>query len=169
MLTRAQKEGLVSNLADSFSKNPNIFLVNYTGVDTLGMNALRKVLKPLAQFRVVKKTLFARALRASQLSKDPVQSNAQIAIAFGFSDPVAAAKALSEFAKAHETFNILGGIVDREPLEAADIVRLALLPPREVLLGQLVGVLAGPIRNFVSVISGPQRGLVTILSKRSTT
>ena len=167
MLKKAEKEELVCSLTKALQDNPNVFIVDYSGVATPGLNALRNTMRQRARFQVVKKTLFARALGAAGLSSDAAATKTQIAIAFSFSDPAEAAQALFNFAKEHETFTLLGGILDREAISGADVARLAVLPPRKILLGTLLGVLAGPIRNFAYVVSGPQRGFVSVLSQRS--
>jgi len=82
-------------------------------------------------------------------------------------DPVAVAKVLKDFAKekGNEALVIKGGILGDKVLEKEQLLALADLPPREVLLAQVVGTMAAPIQGLVTVLSGPARGLVTCLSQ----
>ena len=75
-----------------------------------------------------------------------------------------AAKVINNFAKDHEALKIKEGLLGKKLLRPADVTALAELPSKEVLLAQLLGVLNGPARGFVTVLSAVPRGLVTLLS-----
>jgi len=85
-------------------------------------------------------------------------------VAFAYGDPAAAAKVISNYAKDHEALKIKDSLLGTKLLQSAEVNQLADLPSKEVLLAQLLGVLAGPARGFVSVLAAVPRGLVTLLS-----
>ncbi|RLB02790.1 MAG: 50S ribosomal protein L10 [Deltaproteobacteria bacterium] len=86
------------------------------------------------------------------------------AIAISYDDPVVSAKLLRDFAKENEHLKIKGGFLQSQVLEPKDVIALADIPSREVLLGQLLGVLNGIPTSFVSVLSAVPRSMVNVLS-----
>src|SRR5690606_40275853 len=85
------------------------------------------------------------------------------ALAFAKEDPVATAKALSDFARESRVLEVRGGVLGGKPLGPDDVKALADLPPREVLLAQVVGGIQAPIAGFVFVLQGTLRKLVYAL------
>ena len=85
------------------------------------------------------------------------------AIAFGYDDPVSPAKILAEFAKDHKKLELKGGVLEGNVIDQAMITALADLPSREVLLGQLAGLIQAPLRNLANVLSAPIRNTVYVL------
>ncbi len=91
-----------------------------------------------------------------------------ILTAVGYSDEVSAAKVLKEFAKSKQTkdknaMKLVAGILEGKLMNTEEVTRLADLPSKQQLLGQLVGTLNAPISGFVNVLAGNLRGLVTVL------
>src|SRR5699024_7020918 len=86
------------------------------------------------------------------------------AIAFGFDDPVQAAKITDEFAKKHKNLEIKAGIVDGKIIDIEEIKHLASLPSKEVLVAQALGGLNAPITGFANVLQGTIRNLVYALN-----
>ncbi|MBW2520659.1 MAG: 50S ribosomal protein L10, partial [Deltaproteobacteria bacterium] len=86
------------------------------------------------------------------------------AIAFAKEDPVAPAKALVEFAKSHEAFELKAGVLDGKLLSPADIKALSDLPSREELLAKMLGSMSAPASNFVGVLAAIPRSMVQVLS-----
>src|SRR4051812_26673518 len=85
------------------------------------------------------------------------------AIAFIADDPAPAAKALSDVARRTRILAVKGGVMDGQTLSADDVRRLGDLPPREVLLSQVVGAVAGPLQNTAGILAAPLRELVAVL------
>jgi len=84
-------------------------------------------------------------------------------VAFGFDDPVAVAKALSDFAKQSKLFELRCASLDGKAMDAAQIDALAKLPSKEQLLGQLLGTMNAVPTNFVSLFANVLRGLLYAL------
>lgn len=174
MLTRQQKEEIVSDLTQAFLAQGSVLMLDYRGVDASSMVDLRhRVREAGGKLRVVKKTLLRRALEAANL---PVPDEdvflGQTGIVYGFDDPVAAAKAIVSFRKklvkivgdpSKVTFAVRGGILDGDVLLSTDANALAAIPSREELLQKAVGSIAAPLRNLVGILTGPQRSFVYAL------
>jgi large subunit ribosomal protein L10 len=162
--TRQQKEETLAGLTAAFASAKSAVLVNYQGLKVKEAEELRrKADKEGVTYVVAKKTLLTKALKAAGTEYDVNQLSGMIGVATA-ADEVAAARLLSEFGKAHESMKILSAVVDGKIVNAAAVAALASLPSREVLLGQLVGTINGPVSGFVNVLAGNLRGLVNVLS-----
>jgi len=166
MLNRTQKEKIVDELTDKFERQKIAIFSDLHGVSVTKLQGLRRLLKKdRGEYKVAKKTLLDRALTDARLQVKTKELRGEIGVAFGYEDEIAPAKTLLKFGKENEAFKILGGIFAGRILTAKEIIMLAKLPPREVLFGQLVGVLSAPLRNFVAVLQGNMRNLVVVLNK----
>jgi large subunit ribosomal protein L10 len=165
--TRVQKEELKAKLSSRLSSSQSVVLVGVTGVKVGQIEALRDAFHPLGlHFQVAKNTLLAQVLEEQGITVDQQILDQPLALVFGYEDAVAGPKALEPFRKDKdfEALKVLGGILGKDTISAAQVQALANLPSREQLLGQLLGVLTGPQRGLVTVLSGNIRGLVTALS-----
>ena len=86
-------------------------------------------------------------------------------VALCTTDPAPVAKALADFARTSKLLELRGGVLDGRAISANDAQRLATLPPRQVLLTQLVSGLASPIQGFANVLSQLPRSLVVALDQ----
>jgi large subunit ribosomal protein L10 len=167
MPTEAKRKE-IDLLAEKTRASQAIYIVEYRGLTVSKATAVRKSVRGTnGEIKVTKNTLMRIALRESgRPTADAIDSGPN-AYVFAYGDVAATAKALRDFAreKGNEALVIKGGIMGNGILSAPQVLALADLPPREVLLAQLLGVLNGPIRSFVTVLSGPARGLVTALSQ----
>lgn len=166
MLNKAQKQKIVEDLVDKFKRAKIAVFSDFHGVSVSKAQQLRRLLKKeRAEYRVAKKTLFDRALEATGFSLKTKEMKGEIGVAFGYGDEIAPAKTLFKFSKGNETFKILGGFLGTRTLSDKEVFILAKLPSREVLLGQLLGMLQSPLRGLVTVLQGNIRNLVVVLSK----
>ena len=166
MLNKQQKESVVEGLIDKFKRQKIAIFSDFHGVSVAKAQALRRLLKKTdAEYRVAKKTLLDRALNKLGVETKTQELKGEIGVAFGYGDEIPPAKTLFKFSKENETFKILGGILGGRVLSDKEIVALAKLPSREILIGQLLGVLQSPMRGLVSVLGGNMRNLVMVLSK----
>ena len=111
----------------------------------------------------MKNTLAKRAAQELGLGDLDSYLEGPTAIAFSAEDPVAPAKAVSEFIKANRILSIKGGLVEGKVVNMAGVQALADLPPREILIAQVVGAVAAPLSGFVNVLQGPIRKLTYAL------
>jgi large subunit ribosomal protein L10 len=167
-MLKADKERLVAELTDRLRETGTLLVADYRGLTVTQIEDLRsELLQHGARFRVVKNTLTRRAAEAAGAEALLTLLDGPSAIAFleTDGDPVAVAKALREVARTSRVLVIRGGILDGTAITAEDVEELAKLPPAEVLRGQLVGAIAGPLQ-IVGVFAAPMRDFVGILDAR---
>ena len=166
MITRKQKEEQVKNFAERFERQHIAIFSDFQRISVEALQTLRRNLRGAeAEYKVARKTLADRALAEKGIPLRTKDTKGQVGIAFGFGDAVAPAQVLQKFAKEHKTFMILGGLLGDKVIEAKDVLALAKLPSREVLLGQVASVLQAPIRNLASALQANIRNLAIVLSK----
>jgi large subunit ribosomal protein L10 len=128
------------------------------------MTALRSLLrKSNIEYRVIKNRLARIAIKNTSLADlDPLLSGPN-GISLGYDDPVSVSKILSQFTRSTGRLGIRGGIIEGELYQKEEVLVIAELPPREVLLSQVVNSIAAPLGGFVQVLGGPLRKLVGTL------
>jgi len=171
-LTKEQKEKIVENLVEKFSKTKAVIFVDFTGLDDTLMFQLRRQLrKEEAEFKVAKKTLVNLALKKSHLLEnlrnkiDIEQLKGQLALAFGYKDELTVIKVLDKFSKENKVLKILAGIVGNNYLQSEMIYTLAQLPSRKELLAKLINSFSAPISGLINVLKGNLRNLIFVLSE----
>jgi len=163
-LPRPEKVAVVNELAEKFRSTRSAILTDYRGLDVTAMTELRRRLREAGvEYRVVKNTLTCLAVRQAEVPELERFLTGPTAIAFGYDDPVVAAKILSAFAREHKVLEIKGGYLMGRTLDVAAVQRLAELPSREELLSQVVGGFQAPIRGLVFVLQGLLRSVVVAL------
>lgn len=162
-LTRQQKETRVQEVGSNLNQASGVVFLAYDALTIASVNELRdKLWQAGCSMKVVPKRLLKIALTSASISFDPMAHEGQMAIIFG-SDAVSPAKILAEFAKGKEHLRLVAGMLEGKEIAAADVAALAKLPSKQELLGQLVGMLAGPMRGFAQVLSGVPRATVYVL------
>lgn len=167
-ITKEKKKQMVADYVDRLSESQAIILADYRGLTVAQLTDLRRRLREdKGVFQVAKKTLFKLALDQAgmPLSIDEIEGPLAVGYCFGEVPPVA--KTLTGFAKETEVLEIKGALLGTNFLDAREVKNLADLPPREVLLAQLLGAVQGPMSGLVSTITAPLRELVQVLHSRS--
>jgi len=154
-MNREKKGEIVAQLTERLSQSPNIYLTDFTGVTVKSITEV--------EYTVVKNTLALRAMEAASVSGVQDVLTGPTAFVFAGDDPVIAAQVLAEFAKQHEKFTVKAGLVDGQQVDAADVKRLASLPPRDEMLGQLAGLMQAPLQSFAGAIDGLLYQMVGVL------
>ena len=168
-MQKADKERLVAELSDRIKNTETLIVADYRGLTVTDIDKLRgELLEHGARFQVVKNTLTRRA--AEQAGADALLALLEGPTAIAFletdGDPVAVAKALSNAARDTKVLQIRGGILDGSTIGEEEVKSLATLPPADVLRGQLVGAVAGPLTIIVGLFTAPLRDLVNVLDAR---
>ena len=155
-MTREQKEAFVAEFQERLGRSEAIFLTDFTGLNVKAMTSLRSQLKKSGgEYRVVKNRLVRRALEETEIPDISRFLEGPTGVVFGDDDAVAAARTVTEFAKENEDKPVFKvGVLETSVLDAAQIDRVASLPPREELLSQVAGVLAAPMSALVGAMSG---------------
>jgi len=165
VLARPEKEEAVAELKERLQSNSVAIATQYKGINVEQVTLLRRKLREAnVQFKVYKNTLVQRALDELGLSEASKYIDGPTAWAF-CKDPVAPAKILKDFSKDVPLVVMAGGVLEGRAVTKAQMEALALLPPRDVLLAQVVGTIAAPLRNFVGVLNALPRNLVSVLDQ----
>lgn len=163
-MNKTGKEQLVIELIEKMGSVKAAFLTDYRGIDVAAANTLRGQLhKADVEYRVVKNTFLKLAVKGTPNECLSEFLNGPTSLTIAKEDPVAPAKVLSDFAKANKHFEIKCGVLDGKLMSVADIVALAELPSREVLLAKILGSISAPASNFVGVLAAMPRSLVQVL------
>lgn len=163
-MNRSGKAVLIEAVKARAEKASFTVITDFKGMTVEELTNLRVSLRKAGgEYLVVKNTLARIALTdgAHDAIKDKFHDNC--GVAFGFDDPVAVAKALSDFAKQSKLFELRCASLDGKAMDAAQIDALAKLPGREQLLGQLLGTMNAVPTNFVSLFANMVRGLLYAL------
>jgi len=165
-MLRHEKEAVIDEVTESLRGSDTMFVSDYRGLTVAQLSELRAKLRESgARFRVVKNTLAGIAAeRAGRTELAPLLSG-PTAVTFCGDDPVAAAKVLAEFAKAHPQLELRGGLLEASLVDAEGVKTLASLPPRDTLIAQVVGTMAAPMSGLVTVLQGMVSGLVRALDQ----
>ena len=113
--------------------------------------------------KVAKKTLINLALK-SKKRVDVKAMSGEIAVLFGFEDPIKPLKSFYDFSKSNENLKFVSGIIENNLLSKEEVVAMAQLPSKQELLARLLGGLNSPVSGLVNILQGNIKGLVYILS-----
>jgi large subunit ribosomal protein L10 len=165
-MNRDEKAQAIEEIAAQIQGAEAIFAVDYRGISVPQAAELRGKLREAdASFRVVKNRLTKRA--AEQVGEDRLAEWLQgpTALTFVRGDTAQAAKAISTFNKEHEVLTFKGGFMADLSLDAEKFGSIAKLPSREVLDGQLAGVVASPLTGLVRGLGSMIQGLASQLGQ----
>jgi large subunit ribosomal protein L10 len=167
-MLKKDKEQVVADLVERLRGSDTLILADYRGLSVSELDDVRtKLLEHGARFTVVKNTLTRRAASEAGLETLTGLLDGPTAIAFvGDGDMVAVAKTLNDTAKRTKVLEIKGGILQGVPLGAGQVVELALLPPADVLQGQVLGAIVGPLTSIVALFAAPLQDFVGLLDAR---
>jgi large subunit ribosomal protein L10 len=165
-MNREQKSVAIAEIASRIEESEAIFAVDYRGITVAQVAELRAKLREAdATFKVVKNSLTERA--ADQVGAEELKAYlaGPTALTFVRGDVALAAKAVADYARTTQLLPFKGGLMGGSPLEVEQIRSLSRLPSREVLYGQLVGVVASPISGLVRSLGGLLGGLAVALGQ----
>lgn len=166
-LRRTEKQQIVDDLAAELKGAASAAVVSFRALTMKDSAALRQSLRSAqGSLQVVPKRLFARVVAALGWPTSLAETGDSVAVAWS-SDLVAPAKSLHAYAKSTAGARLLGGILHGEALDGSAMERLALLPSPEILHGQLVSVLAGPLRGVLGVFTSVLRGVPAVLQAKA--
>ncbi|MBK5230921.1 MAG: 50S ribosomal protein L10 [Thermoleophilia bacterium] len=171
-MNRDQKAAFIDNVAERVEGANAIFAVDYRGISVPQVAELRaKLGEADASFQVVKNTLTLRALdKADSAGKPGVTDLKEFlegptAFTYVTGDVALAVKAIANFTKEYELLTYKGGIMDGQVITTEQFTALTKLPSRDVLNGQLVGMLAAPITGVVRTLNALISGLAIQLGQ----
>ena len=165
-MNREQKSAAIAEIAGHIDESEAIFAVDYRGITVEQIAELRAKLREAdASFKVVKNSLTERAADQSGAESLKGYLVGPTALTFVRGDVALAAKAVADYAKATQLLPFKGGMMGGEELEIEQIRSLSRLPSREVLYGQLVGIVASPVGGLVRSLNALLSGVAVALGQ----
>ena len=154
-MARPDKAAKVAELTDQFSNSAAAVLTEYRGLTVKDLKTLRRSLGENASYAVSKNTLAAIAAKEAGIEGIEDSLTGPTAIAFVTGDVAAATKGLRDFAKAHPSLAIKGGVLEGRFLDAQAVLKLADLESREVLLAKMAGALQANLAKAAYMLAAP--------------
>lgn len=149
----AQKQSDIAELKEKFEKSKLVILTDYRGINVEDITKIRADLrKANCEYKVAKNTTLKFAAKEANLEGITDLLEGPTAITFSYEDYVEPAKVLYNYAKDSEFYKIKGGVMDGKVISVDEVLKLAKLPSREMLLTQLATVLLANIRNVAVVL-----------------
>jgi large subunit ribosomal protein L10 len=162
-MRKEQKTALVAEIADGLGRASIALVSEYRGMTAGEATEMRRKLRAVrGELRVAKNTLIRRAIKDTAFSKLDGQLGGPVGLILSFADPVELAKTVTAMRELGEKFKVRGGVLDGEPLSAEEIQALASLPPREVVLAQLLGLIMAPATRLVRLLNEPGSALARV-------
>ncbi len=161
------KQIIVDELRERVNGSPFVLVVDYRGMTVPQFSELRnRLAQGGAECHVAKNSYMKHALREAGMPGLEETLIGQTAFITGASDVCGAAKAVKNFAREFKRPEMKGGLIEGEVLDAGQLKALADLPPREILLGQLLGVINAPASKLVRTINEPAASMARLLKAK---
>ena len=165
---RPEKANIVSDLSEKLKRSPFVLVTDYQHMKVGDFGELRDRLAPTgAEVHVVKNNFLKRAMSESGFADVSEKLIGQTAVVTGEKDVAPVAKVLKTFATEFKVAALKIGLVDRAVLSTAELEQLADLPPRDVLLAQLLGLFLAPATRLVRVLNEPGSALARLLKAKA--
>jgi len=168
-MQKSDKEKVVTDLTEKLRGAETMIVADYRGLTMPQIDALRtKLIESGARFTVVKNTLTRRAAEAAGADALLALLEGPSAIAFveADGDAVAVAKALADSARDTKVLEIRGGVMQGRVITGDDVDALAKLPPLDVLRGQVIGAILGPLNAIAALVNAPLQSLYGLIDAR---
>jgi large subunit ribosomal protein L10 len=165
-VSKAKKELIMSKLQDKFKRSTNTVYVTNTGMTVEATTKLRKeCLDEGLDFYVAKRTLIKRAAAENDIELDDTCLAGAVGVIFSYDDEISPSRVAFNHSKGKDsTLAITGAVFNGVNSSKEDVMKLAELPTREVLLATVLRSMKAPISGFANVCAGPTRGFVQVLN-----
>src|SRR3954469_929818 len=165
-MNREQKAAAVEEIATEITEASAVFAVDPTGLSVSQSAEIRTALRAAdARLRIVKNTLTLRAADKAGVEELKTLLEGPTALTFVRGDAAAAAKAIADYSRQTDLLPFKGGFMDGARLEIEQIKAIARLPSRDVLYGQLVGIVASPITGLARSLNALLSGVAIALGQ----
>lgn len=164
-ISREKKEQLVANYVEQLNNSEAIIVTDYRGLSVPDVQVLRaKIREAEGSYLVVKNTLAKRAMEEAGWPNIDDLLTGPAAISFCTKNIPGVAKAITDFAKDHETLQVKGGLMGQKLIDEAAVKQLASLPSLDVLRAQILGLINAPATQLAGVVAGSVRQLVNVVN-----
>jgi large subunit ribosomal protein L10 len=155
-MRKQEKTALVEDLRAGFGRAKFALISEYQRMTAGESTDMRRKLRAArGELRVMKNTLLRRAVEGTDYASLAEKLGGPVGLILSFEDPVEMAKTVVGFKDLGDKFKIRGGVLEGKPLTAEEIQALATLPPRDVVIAQLLGLLQAPATQLVRLINEP--------------
>ncbi|MCX8125631.1 MAG: 50S ribosomal protein L10 [Dehalococcoidia bacterium] len=168
-MAREKKTQLIERIAEEIAKSQIVVVTDYRGLPAKELTVLRRaVSKADGRYMVVKNTLATLAARKAGNEEIIKLLSGPVGLAFGYGEVTQTVKVIQEHIKTTgSVLQIKGGVLGGRVLGKSDLLALATLPSREVLVAQLLAALKSPVQRLHFVLSAPLRNLVGVIQARA--
>ncbi len=164
LMLRVEKEKTVKELTEKLSETKSLFLTDFRGLNVEEMSKLRRELrKSGAEYKITKNTMIRRAAQQTGFEAIVDHLKGPTGMVLSYQDPVAPAKILYEISQKTEKPKIKIIWMEGRLVDGRHLKRLATLPPREIILTQLIFSLNAPLSSFVGTLQGILRNFVGLI------
>jgi large subunit ribosomal protein L10 len=166
-ISKEKKSAMIDTYVGLLQNAQVIFVTEYRGMKVADItNLRRKIEEAGGTYLVVKNTLFKRAMEQVGMTLPTGLLEGPVAVGIVPSEFPAVARVLNEVSQSMEPLVVKGGMLGGRQFDKAQVIALANMPSREVLLSQVLAGLQAPIAGLVNVLNGPIRGLLYVLKAR---
>lgn len=163
-MRKEQKTALVGEIAEHLGRASIALVSEYRGMTAGEATEVRRRLRAVrGELRVAKNTLIRRAIKDTAFATLDEKLGGPVGLILSFADPVELAKTVTGMRELGEKFKLRGGVLDGRPLSGEEIQALAALPPREVVLAQLLGLIMAPATQVVRLLNEPGSALARVV------
>ncbi len=163
-MKKAEKESAVLELREKFTRARVVVLADFSGMSVGELQEAKgHARQGTCDLKVVKNTVAIRASVGTILEKVAVHFAGPTAVIFGYGDPILPAKAIKILSEKQKKLKIKVGILENRVVDLSDFKKIAQLPQKPVLLGQLVLRLKSPLAGLHGSLSGLLNQLVCVL------
>jgi large subunit ribosomal protein L10 len=163
-MNKQQKGAEVEELAQRFKRASMALVSEYKGMTAAEATELRRRLRAVrGELRVAKNTLVRRAIKDTPFAPLEEKLGGPVGVILSFEDPVAVAKTITSFKDAGDKLKVRAGVLGGRPISLEDVRALATLPPKEVLMAQLLGLLQAPGSQLVRLLNEPGSALARVI------
>ena len=163
-MRKEQKTAVVENLSGTFKKATIALVSEYRGMSVAETTEVRRKLRAVrGELKVAKNTLIRRALKDTGYTSLEDKLGGPVGLIISTEDPVEIAKTVVGFKDLGEKFKLRGGVVDGQVVTVEEIQALATLPPKEVILAQLLGLIQAPASQLVRLLNEPGSQLARLI------
>jgi len=166
---KSEKEVLIKELTDKFSRAKTVVVSEMRKVDVATVTRLRKKLREGGvEFKVLKNTLARRAAKGSSVEVLSDDFVGPVSVAVSYTDVIAPAKILADFVKDLETIKLRSAVVEGKKIDVNGIKALAKMPGLPQLRATILGMINQPATKLARTIKEPGSALARVLNAKAT-
>lgn len=164
-MQKSEKEISVEEIKGKLGSAKVVILAEFQGMTVAETNELRKLFREShISYKVYKNTLMGIAARELGLKGLDSYLSGTTALAVSEKEDISSpAKIVKDFSAKHQRFKIKGGILENRVIDSEGVIKLATMPPKEVLIAMLLGTMQAPVSRLLSILQAPMRNFLVVL------